>query len=129
MTFSNVSGQPIDGYMYTLQQQLAALGGFRIQYVPFPNANGDTDAATCCTATMFQSVLKHVDVVANDVYNDSPTLRSSGTCGGRDHLVLPSTHNLSPVCHLPFDRARFRQPGDRLVADTRHGVHHERRRT
>jgi len=65
-------GNPIGGFMYQIQQNLAAIGGFHIQYVQMP-PQGSMDETT-----YYMQILNYVDFYGGSPQADNPASRAQG---------------------------------------------------
>ena len=74
LTFStNTSTVPNGGLFYTVMREVARRGGFKVQYVLFPNCMTTLGTTTCLKVN-----LPHVDVYANNYFSDTPARRVAG---------------------------------------------------
>lgn len=102
---SVVTGNPISGFDYSIQQIIAARGGFTFNYVVIPDPVGSY-------TSWLGEVTSHVDLVASDWYSDTITRRQLGINFSQQivdaSLVLVTVQEVSVQLNImsfliPFD--------------------------
>lgn len=74
MMISNETGKPFGGFMFNLQQQIAARGGFNIDYTVVPSFPTKPQEYRF----YLKKILRYVDMLGNRGYADTVTQRADG---------------------------------------------------
>ena len=73
MKVNQTTGQPTGGFSYSLQQAIAATGGFKFKYIPVPNRPAGVNITT-----WLLQIAPFVDLFADSQYSDTTDRRAQG---------------------------------------------------